>query len=115
MAEPDPLRCNILKPTPPGLPLSGEELSFPPDKGGPRGVGLRRFMCYLARQINVLLKWKWNKSLVNPPYDNLQRFICCATTTLHKPGALPAHFVQCNRVFQQALHFRNQSGSIMHL
>ena len=32
---------NLRKPTPPGLPLSGEELSFPPDKGGPRGVGFK--------------------------------------------------------------------------
>ncbi len=31
------------KPTPPGLPLTGEELSFPPDKGGLRGVWVRRF------------------------------------------------------------------------
>ncbi len=30
---------NLRKPTPPGLPLSGEELSFPPKKGGLRGVG----------------------------------------------------------------------------
>ena len=27
--------------TPPGLPLSGEEVIFPPDKGGSRGVGVR--------------------------------------------------------------------------
>ena len=30
---------NSEKPTPPGLPLSGEEAGVPPDKGGPRGVG----------------------------------------------------------------------------
>ena len=47
---------NILKPTPPGLPLSGEELGFPPDLlppdkwgmgglGGLRGVGLRKDTC----------------------------------------------------------------------
>ena len=45
------VRCNILKPTPPGLPLTGEELSFPPDKGGLRGVGLRRFMRYMAMAV----------------------------------------------------------------
>src|SRR3990170_2835275 len=32
---------SLLPQTPPGLPLSGEEVSFPPDKGGLRGVGVR--------------------------------------------------------------------------
>ncbi len=54
------VRCNILKPTPPGLPNpppplsggeTGEELSFPPDKGGLRGGGLRRFMRYMAMTV----------------------------------------------------------------
>ena len=32
-------------PTPPNLPLSGEELGFPPDKGGLRGVGVELLQC----------------------------------------------------------------------
>ena len=42
---------NLRKPTPPGLPLSGEELSLPPDKGGLRGLVLR---CYSV--VNLTLQ-----------------------------------------------------------
>jgi len=34
------MKTNWAKQTPPGLPLSGEEAGFPPDKGGLRGVGV---------------------------------------------------------------------------
>jgi len=62
------LKTNWAKQTPPGLPLSGEEAGFPPDKGGLRGggiyvppkpylMGVQKFEAYPLDKIAEYIDW----------------------------------------------------------